>query len=151
MTQNWSAPHSRLRATVLLVIVTAACSPTRGCIESNFELARESRVPSWFDIPPGVSRANLTVELTYWLGPVGRTATVTLRDRGGRKVKSVVATMQGDEPHALVPVAPTGPFPYPSYEILSAEGVTEVVEHRRMEPIFYVVDDAEVKNKLGIR
>ena len=31
-----------------------------------------------------------------------------------------------------------------------SNGVTEVFEHRRMEPIFYVTDDPEVRRRLGV-
>lgn len=44
----------------------------------------------------------------------------------------------------------TGPIPYPIYEVLTANGVTEVVEHRRMEPVFYITDDPDVRRKLGV-
>jgi len=36
------------------------------------------------------------------------------------------------------------------YEVLTANGISEVVEHRRMEPIFYINDDPEVRRKLGV-
>jgi hypothetical protein len=36
----------------------------------------------------------------------------------------------------------------PSYEILTARGITEVVEHCDMEQFFYIIDDPEVKAKL---
>jgi hypothetical protein len=29
-------------------------------------------------------------------------------------------------------------------------GITEVIEHRRMEPVFYISDDLEVRRKLGV-
>jgi len=37
------------------------------------------------------------------------------------------------------------PKGYPSYEIITVGGITEIIEHRKMEPIFYVTDDPEVK------
>jgi hypothetical protein len=37
------------------------------------------------------------------------------------------------------------------YEVLTANGITEVIEHRQMEPIFYITDDADVKERLGVR
>jgi hypothetical protein len=41
-------------------------------------------------------------------------------------------------------------MPYPRYEVLTADGVTEVIEHRRLEPIFYITDDPEVRRKLSV-
>jgi hypothetical protein len=139
----------RLKAVVVVLVLVAACSPTRGCIESDFDLAPESRIPRWFVVRDGAKRSDFSVHMYYWMGPVGRTATITLRS-GGLTLDSVVATVQDDEPQTLQPHAGTGRIPYPMYEILIANGVTEIVEHRRMEPVFYITDDPEVRRKLGV-
>ena len=39
---------------------------------------------------------------------------------------------------------------YPLYEIETANGISEVIEHKRMEPVFYVSDDTEVRRRLGL-
>jgi len=39
---------------------------------------------------------------------------------------------------------------YPFYEIAVARGTAEVIEHRQMEPVFYVTVDPGVKAKLGV-
>jgi hypothetical protein len=59
--------------------------------------------------------------------------------------------MDGSEPKTLVPHSDTGALPYPSDEALSANGITEIVEHRRMEPTFYISDDPAVRKTLGVR
>jgi len=140
----------RLKALAVGVAFIGACSPTRGCIEADFDLAPESRIPRWFVLGDGAKRSDFSVQMDYWGGPVGRTATITLRSRG-RTLDSVIATMKDNEPHTLVPKPATGRFPYPRYEILTAKGITEVIEHRRMEPIFYIVDDLQVKRQLGVQ
>jgi hypothetical protein len=99
-----------------------------------------------------LQRADVNVTLSYY-GPLigsSRTATVTLQAGEGRTLEEVVATLQGREPLTLEPSPETGPIPYPSYELLTANGITEVIEHRRMEPIFYITDDPAVKRKLGV-
>jgi hypothetical protein len=58
--------------------------------------------------------------------------------------------MVGKEPQTVVPQPLTGWISYPSYKILTARGLTEVIEHRRMEPIYYVTDDPDVRRKLGV-
>ena len=30
---------------------------------------------------------------------------------------------------------------YPAYAVISAKGTTEMIEHRKMEPVFYMTDD----------
>lgn len=140
------------RAALSLVVLLAACHPVRGCAESQFELAPESRLPRWFVLPAGSQRADVNVTLSYYGPLVGsnRTATITLRTRQGQRLQEVVATLRGREPLTLEPHSDTGPIPYPSYEVLTASGVTDVVEHRRMEPVFYITDDPEVRRKLGV-
>jgi hypothetical protein len=34
-----------------------------------------------------------------------------------------------------------GPPSYPGFTIVNCNGVIDVIEHRRMEPIFYMADD----------
>ncbi len=39
---------------------------------------------------------------------------------------------------------------YPAYEVITVNGVTDIVEFRHMEPIFYMTDDPRVWKELGI-
>jgi len=144
-------PARTLRIVLGCLVLFAACNPIRGCAESQFELAPDSRLPTWFTLPASVPRANVEVTLTYYSAPlIGEPrATVTMRIRGSRISNQVVATLRG-EPQTLGPSSGSGRIPYPMYEILTANGITEIIEHRRMEPIFYISDDPEVRRKLGI-
>ena len=46
---------------------------------------------------------------------------------------------------------PTGfPKGYPMYAVITVNGITEVIEHRKMEPVFYVTDDPSVWKELGV-
>jgi len=94
----------------------------------------------------------VTVTLSYYGPLVGstRTATVTFRGAKGKTLSEVVANVRGREPLTLEPHSDTGPIPYPSYEVLTVAGINEVIEHRRMEPIFYITDDPNVRRKLGV-
>jgi hypothetical protein len=124
-------------------------------VESSFDLAPESRLPIWFKLPPGVKRSDVAVTMDYWTGPSGRTASLAMRKRGflGSIVAmdSIVAEEVGSEPQTIPPHGPTGRIPYPSYEVLTARGLVEIVEHRKMEPIFYVNDDPEVRKQLRLK
>lgn len=140
----------RLKLLVFAVAIIGACSPTRWCIESSFSLSADCRLPRWFNTPSGANRLDYEVTMDYWGPLVGstRTATVTLRDHRGRALDSVIADMFGHEPLIIGPTPTSGRFPYPRYELLTARGITEVIEHRRMEPIFYVNDDTDIRRKL---
>jgi hypothetical protein len=151
----------------LAVIPFAAMSlSTFGCSyfpESSFELAHESRLPKWFTLRSGLTRPDVTVTMDYYIDSGGRTATFKLLDvrkqppwpegrPSGRRLADVNGTNKGSEPLTLKnnPRPISGQIPYPSYEIITANGITEVIEHRKMEPIFYIVDDPAVLSELGV-
>src|SRR5258707_11071648 len=99
--------------------LVAACLCLQGCglPESSFELARESRLPRWFTLPPGLSRSDVSVRLAYYSSPWGGTATFKLLDV---KRKKTMAEANGTE-KGLEPIIfenPRAGFPpgYPSYE-----------------------------------
>jgi hypothetical protein len=37
-----------------------------------------------------------------------------------------------------------------SYELMTVNGITEVLEYKQMEPVFYVSDDSEIRARLGL-
>ena len=123
--------------------IAVAISAT-GCAESSFVLARESRLPAWFETPPGQARENLSVTMDYYVLPSRREAKFTLSDSRGRQITSKTGEVRS--------LAPTtfGNAHYPSYEVIEVEGVVDVVEHRKMEPVFYVTDDPAVWKQLGV-
>jgi hypothetical protein len=138
---------------LVFALVCSACSPIRGCAESSFVLAPESRLPKWFSPPPNMKRSDMTVEMTYYISLLGeerRTARFVLRDSAGRRLADVEGKEQGDHPLTLEPAPLTGPLPYPSYEIVKIDGITEVIEHRQFDHFFFITDDPTVKAKLGV-
>lgn len=137
---------------ILIATFAAACLSLFGCErlpESSFEIARESRLPRWFSLPPGLSRSDVTVVMNYYVKSSGRTSTFILLDSKRQKLAEVKGTQKGFEPLQLK--TPPSGFPpdYPSYEIVTVNGITEIIEHRQMEPIFYITDDPAVWAELG--
>ncbi len=141
----------RVRLIILVGVLSAACNPVRGCAESDFTLADDSRLPRWFVLPSGVDRTDVTVVLTYYMGASGRIARFVMRHRDGTTIADVEGPQQGLEPRTLVPAPQTGPLPYPLYEIVTIDGVTELIEHRqRGDSVFYISDDPQLRRKLGV-
>ncbi len=66
-----------------------------------------------------------------------------------QNIKRRHCDLRGD-PQALEASSGSGRSPYPMDEILTADGITEIIEHRRMERIFYISDDPEVRRKSGV-
>ena len=136
---------------LLFSIALTIASSQIGCEwfpEATFELASESRLPKWITLPPGLTRADVSITMSYYVKPWGRSATFILQDTKGQKLTRVVGKQKGSEPfHLKQP--PQGFAPgYPAYEIITVNGITEIIEHRKMEPIFYITDDAAVWKEL---
>ena len=126
-----------------------------GCSEAEFHLASDSRLPRWFILPERLSRAEVTVTMDTYALPWGPSATFTLWDTSGRKLAQVDAKLEEVKPWLTVKGPPeeksTQYSYYPRYDIATAQGVPEVIEHREPGPIFYINDDPDVRAKLGIQ
>ena len=141
----------RIDKCMLLVALTIPCYAIVGCEyfpESTFELASESRLPKWITVPPGLTRADVSVTMSYYIKPWGSTATFIIQYRNIQTPAKVDGKVKGLEPlHLKHP--PQGFAPgYPSYEIITVNGITEIIEHRKMEPVFYITDDPAVWKEL---
>ncbi len=86
--------------------------------------------------------------MSYYVNPWGRDATFILRDKKEQKLAKVKGKVKGLEPLQLKS-PPKGFDPgYPAYEVITVNGMAEIIEHRKMEPIFYVTDDPAVRKEL---
>jgi hypothetical protein len=135
---------------VMLAIAGLAMVGYRWFPESTFELASESRLPKWITIPSGLTRADVSITMSYYVMPWGRSATFILQDTKGQRRANVYGKMKGSEPLYLKHPPPGFPSEYPSYEVITANGITEIIEHRKPEPIFYITDDPAVWKELGV-
>jgi hypothetical protein len=132
----------------IVVVVLIACAGV-GCAESNFELASTSRLPKWFTQPAGADRADLTITMTYYVMPGGRTATFKLFNSSGRELRKVSGMQAGLEPLAFTPHVVGQPSPYPAYEVVTVDGVVDIVEHRQRGAVFHMTDDPVVWARFG--
>jgi len=122
-----------------------------------FELAPESRLPRWFTIPKGLSRADVTVTMYCYVSPSGRSSTFWLLDKNGNTLAKVNTVTEGLEPYVSgnAKKNASGGYDqpsemYPLYQVETANGITEVTEFKRMEPVFYISDDPQIRLKLGL-
>ena len=68
--------------TLVACLIGVVCLGLKGCSylpESTFDLARESRLPPWFTLPVDLSRADVTVTMSYDISTAGATATFRLQ------------------------------------------------------------------------
>jgi hypothetical protein len=109
--------------------------------EASFTLASESRLPKWITLPPGLTRTNVSVTMNDYLFPSSY-ASFTFQDTKGKviqkaNVKTKCVIQLKDPPKGFPPG-------YPIYAPITVNGITEIVEHRKMEPVFYITDDPTV-------
>lgn len=137
---------NKVQIAIVVLFMTAA-----GCAESNFDISKESRLPKWFAIPAGMTRADLTVKLDYYSLP--EQSVFTLYDKIGKKLSVKKGKRYGGyiAPKELKNPPPGFPKGYPAYEIIIVDGIIDIVEHRQMEPIFYMTDDPAVWKEFGVK
>jgi hypothetical protein len=75
---------------------------------------------------------------------MGRSAQFVLRDKNEQIIEKENGNMRCKEPFQLKDRTRDLLSGYPTYEAITVNGVTEIIEHRKVEPIFHVTDDAAV-------
>ena len=123
---------------LLIVALCISSSAITGCLESSFNLASESRLPRSVTPPPGLTRTDVSVTLNYYTTPLGDDMKFILKDKKGKKLAKIKGKAK-----CLYPLSG-----YPAYEVVVVNGITEIIEHRKMEPTFYVTDDPAVRKEL---
>lgn len=88
--------------------------------------------------------------MDYHVSSSGRTAVFTLRDSSGKTIEKVTGKLHGNG--SLQRRVKQSGFPegYPLYEIVTVDGITEIIEHRKMEPIFYISDAPAVRAEFAV-
>lgn len=131
-----------------LIVLTLLFSVLVGCKyfpESTFKLASDSRLPKWIILPRGLTRAQVSITMDYYIKPWGNSASFIVQGGATDQVlQKIVGKVECNEPFHLKSPGEESEPSYPSYEAISVNGVTEIIEHKKMEPTFYVTDDDAV-------
>jgi len=127
-----------------------------GCLESSFQLSGESRLPKWFVIPDGASPSDFTVriDLHSTIGGGGGKTVIKLYEKDKIfPIEKFTLTVE-DQPGTLSVQLKSPPegFPdgYPAYIVATVNDIPDIIEFRRMEPVFYMTDDPAVWKELGV-
>jgi hypothetical protein len=134
-----------LPVTLFLFAIWSASTPWIGWLpESNFTLSPDSRFPKWFTIPPGYDRKDLTIEIYYYAPPLIKSNFKTILlgpPPDYKQLDKKIGTVQWHP-------ATRSYSAYPSYHIVRIDNTVELIEHMKMETIFYISDDAEMKQTI---
>src|SRR5438874_65778 len=96
----------------MVIAICVFCSAITGCVESSFNLARQSRLPKCLALPPGLAREDISVKLNFYAPLRGPDAKFILTYRNGRKLA------QASGRSTLLR----------GFEVVAVNGTTEIVE-----------------------
>ena len=146
------------KRTFFMIVLVILVNTIIGCtVESVFYLSPDSRLPRWFMLPKGFTRAEVTVQEIKYLDHsefiLYATNPISAWNTPGHELSRVNAVSDGALSLTEKQNAQGGydKDPYPLYEALTVNGITEVLEYKQREPIFYITDDPEVRMRLGLR
>jgi hypothetical protein len=131
------AKRTALWIAVLGVISVSAIKGCEYLPESSFQLADDSRLPRWITVPPGLTRADVSVTMNYLAMPRFNDTQFILKDKNGKTLAKLMGRAK-DLDHGR------SPDYYPIYRVITVKGVTDIIEHKKMEPVFYVTDDPAI-------
>jgi hypothetical protein len=133
----------RTKRYLLIVAICLSLCAINGCVEANWTLANESRLPKGIELPPGLTRKDVSVDMNTYVTLRGQDVKFIVRDRKGKKL----AVVKGNS------------RPYPNDNIVVIKGITEVlalascmghecyVQDGRVVALFYVVDQPNEGNE----
>jgi len=133
-----------------LLLLSAVLS---GCLESSFTLSDTSRIPLWFQLSDERPRSNYKVTADYYSTWNGAEYVFKLYEKGDFFAldKVTISTGEGSKLKSVqLESGESDSRGYPRYKVLTIGGITDVIEHRRMEPFFYTVGDPSIWRELGV-
>jgi len=112
-----------------------------GLPESCFQLAQESRLPKWFELPKGYSRNEVDLALCYYLPPFMESRVIVkLKSHSTGRVLLKVTGSKRYHPDS----EKRGIKNYPVFSIITVDGINEIIEHRQLGNIVNIADDPQL-------
>ena len=135
---------------IFLVAITVF--QVAGCLESSFTLSQESRLPKWFEASAGVPRGDLKVTMDYYSTFSGGEYVFKFYKKYSFfKLKEINVNIDAVHEIQLKDHSAVGSNDYPKYYAITVNGITDIIEYRKMEPIIYMSDNLEAWKALGVK
>jgi hypothetical protein len=112
------------------------------------DCSRSCRKGVHVDPEYAISRNQLRVTMDYY---TDGDAVFKLYDKNSFfKLREVKGVTRESHPIKLKNPPPGFPPGRPVYEVITVDGITDIIEHRKQDPIFYVTDDPNIWKELGV-
>jgi hypothetical protein len=138
-----------LKIFLLIILFSLA-----GCLESKFRLSDQSRLPKWFVVPEGRDRKDFSVKMELYSTFTGGKVIFKLFEKDNffhTQQYEITTDTQPGIRSVQISSQPEGiEQGYPRYKIITVNGITDIVELRKREPVFYMADDPNVWKELGV-
>ena len=128
---------------VLILFITLT-----GCLEASFELDSNTRPPKWFEMPTGMKRSDLRVTMEYHSTFSGGEYVFKFYNKNKFFKLKKISVTTNEQPTIRTKALKNSSGNYPAYNVITIKGITDIVERRKMEPIFYMTDDPKVWKEL---
>jgi len=125
-----------------------------GCVEARLTLSDQSRLPKWVILAEGESRNDFSVKMEWHSTLTGGKIIFKIFEKNSflslREYE--IATDTENNIQSLHFPSPNRDTPkgFPKYIMISINGIKDIVEQRKMEPIFYMTDDPAVWREFGV-
>ena len=138
-----------ITAALIVTVGGCTCDPRLGfgCVESNFRLAPESRLPRWFSLPDGYSRDEVSVDIDLYSSLVDKDVKTILKKRAP-DFKTLSVKIGTIRKHPVIVNKIDPEVGIPNYSIITVDGIEEVFEQRRKDDVLYISDDPKFTNAL---
>jgi hypothetical protein len=111
-----------------------------GCLESSFELAADSRLPNWIEVQDGASRRDYRLTLDCYSTFSGGEFVFKLYKKGSFfKIQKATADLSRIK-EIVQDDSLVKKDKYPKYFAVTIDGIVDIVELRKMEPVFYMTE-----------
>ncbi len=129
---------------LVVVVLLVSSGAMTGCAEANWTLANESRLPRGIELPPGLTRKDVSIDMNTYARLRGPDTEFIVRDRKGKKLARIKGKARR----------------YPDDNIVVINGITEVlalvpcgphqgyVQDGHIVSLFYVVDEPRERNEI---
>ena len=139
---------------IMLLFVSIITVSIGGCVEAILSLSDKSRFPRWITLPECKNRNDFFVKMEWHSTLTDGKIIFKLYEKGSlfafREYDVTTDTKNNIRSLQLPSQYGDTSKIFPKYIMITINGIKDIVEQRKMEPIFYMTDDPSVWKEFGV-